>query len=75
MTQRYVKRSAIITRPGKEGEPPRAGRYPFSATTLWRKVRDGKFPPPIELAGVQCWPLDVLERWEAEQMAGSRETA
>ena len=24
---------------------------PFSRTTLWRRVRDGEFPPPVRLGG------------------------
>lgn len=68
MNPRYLKRADLVSRPGKAGKrPPTRGRYPWSATTLWRKIRDGKFPPPVVIAGIPCWPVDVLEAWEAEQ--------
>lgn len=65
MQPRFLKKRDLIT------TPARRGRYPFSAATLWRKVRQGTFPAPVVLAGIQCWPLDVLERWEAQQLAAS----
>ncbi len=69
MQPRYLKRSDLITRPGdKAGKrPPQRGRYPWSSTTLWRKVKTGQFPPPVTIAGIACWPVDVLEAWERKQ--------
>jgi hypothetical protein len=66
---RYLKRADLVSRPGdKAGKrPPTRGRYPWSSTTLWRKIRDGRFPPPIYIAGSPCWSVDALEAWEAEQ--------
>ena len=69
MNPRFLKKSDLISRPDRQG------RYPWSATTHWRKVKEGKFPPPVTVAGIMCWPVDVLEKWEAEQMAGEQVAA
>jgi predicted DNA-binding transcriptional regulator AlpA len=31
-----------------------------SPVTLWRWVKDGKFPPPIRIAGSMRWELSAL---------------
>lgn len=37
---------------------------PFSAATLWRKVRDGEFPAPLKLsAGVTAWRVGDVRSW------------
>lgn len=39
-------------------------RFPFSAATLWRKVKTGEFPAPVKLsAGITAWKNDELEQW------------
>ena len=39
----------------------------ISRTTLWRRVRDGEFPPPVRLGGTRSravgWRRDDVERW------------
>ena len=36
----------------------------LSRVTIWRKVRDGTFPPPIELAeNAIGWPEDIIDTW------------
>ena len=44
-------------------------RYQISHTTLWRWVREGRFPQG-EFLGPQTkrWPLKKLLRWEKEMM-------
>lgn len=39
--------------------------YPKSATSLWRDVRDGKFPKPIKLSP-QCaaWRVSDIREWQ-----------
>jgi predicted DNA-binding transcriptional regulator AlpA len=42
-------------------------RFLISRTTLWRLVRNGKFPAPVYMPGGQRrWLLADLERFEAE---------
>lgn len=39
---------------------------PFSATTLWRKVKAKEFPAPVKLsAGVTAWRVEEVRAWMA----------
>jgi prophage regulatory protein len=41
-----------------------SGPLPFSSHTLWRKVRDGSFPPPLKLASrVTAWRVSDVRTW------------
>lgn len=41
---------------------------PFSAPTLWRMVKAGKFPKPTKLsAGVTAWQVGQVRAWLAAQ--------
>lgn len=41
---------------------------PFSAATLWRKVKDGSFPSPVKLsARVTAWRVEDLRAWMQER--------
>jgi prophage regulatory protein len=41
---------------------------PFSAPTLWRMVKTGKFPKPTKLsAGVTAWQAGQIRAWMAAQ--------
>jgi predicted DNA-binding transcriptional regulator AlpA len=41
---------------------------PFSAATMWRQVKEGRFPGPIKLsAGVTAWRAEDVRRWIGEQ--------
>jgi prophage regulatory protein len=43
---------------------------PFSAATLWRKSRNGTFPPAIKLSDrVTCWKREAVEAWLAAKEA------
>lgn len=43
---------------------------PFSAATLWRKTRDGSFPPAVKIsARITAWNLEAVEAWLAEREA------
>lgn len=55
-----------------------AGRYlrqsqlipnilPFSAATLWRKVRAGDFPQPVRMGRVTAWKADAVIQWLEQQ--------
>lgn len=45
-----------------------AGVLPFSASTLWRRVRDRSFPAPVKLsAGVTAWRAEEVRDWIAKQ--------
>lgn len=37
---------------------------PFSAATLWRKVKDGSFPAPVKLsAKITAWKVVDIRDW------------
>jgi predicted DNA-binding transcriptional regulator AlpA len=41
---------------------------PFSAPTLWRRVKDGSFPQPVKLSpGVTAWRLRDIQEWQRAQ--------
>jgi predicted DNA-binding transcriptional regulator AlpA len=47
-----------------------AGGVPFSAATLWRKVRAQTFPAPVKLsAGVTAWRVEDVRAWMENQPA------
>ena len=44
--------------------PTRPSPLPFSAATLWRKVRGGEFPPPVKLGpAISAWRVGDIRRW------------
>lgn len=45
-----------------------AERYGVSRATVWRWVREGRFPAPLKIGqGCTRWKLSDLEAWEAKQ--------
>lgn len=45
-----------------------ASVLPFSASTLWRRVRDRSFPAPVKLsAGITAWRAEEVRDWIAKQ--------
>lgn len=37
---------------------------PFSAATLWRKVKNGSFPKPVKLSDrITAWRMDEIQSW------------
>jgi predicted DNA-binding transcriptional regulator AlpA len=47
-----------------------ASYLPFSATTLWRKIKSGEFPQPVKLSpGIIAWrSSDVFEWLSSKEM-------
>ena len=40
------------------------GILPFSAKTLWRKVKDGTFPAPVKLSErITAWKVESVREW------------
>ena len=49
---------------------------PFSAPTLWRKVKEGTFPRPHKLSErVTAWRVGSVREWMAAQEAQVYDTA
>ncbi len=57
-------RSPVRPRPG------RAGLVPFSAPTLWRRVKAGQFPAPVKLSErVTAWRVEDVRAWMQQRAA------
>lgn len=55
----YIRAGQLVQSPKKPEAP-----LPFSAPTLWRKVRDGTFPAPIKLSErVTAWNVGAVRAW------------
>ena len=60
--RRVCRISDLATTKGK------AGRVPVSPATVWRWVKEGKFPPPFKLGpNTTVFDLDQVEQWLAQQ--------
>jgi prophage regulatory protein len=48
--------------------PKRRGLLPVHPTTIWRGVKDGKFPKPIKLSEkVTVWDANEIDAWIASK--------
>jgi prophage regulatory protein len=59
-------RIAQLTQNPKRAQRP--APLPFSAPTLWRRVKDGSFPKPVKLSlRVTAWRVSDVRAWIAAQ--------
>lgn len=42
-------------------------RYEVARATVWRWVREGRFPSPVKINGCTRWKLSDIEAWETKQ--------
>lgn len=62
MAQRVIRINELASTPAKPG------KLPVSPATIWRWVREGKFPKPFKLGqSVTVWDLDAVEEFLAER--------
>lgn len=55
----------------RKGQP---GFLPVSPATIWRWVREGRFPAPFKLGGgVTCWDAAAVEKFVALRSGGRDE--
>ncbi len=67
----FIRESQLVQSPSRPDTP---APLPFSAPTLWRKVKAGTFPKPIKLSErVTAWQVGAVRAWIAAQtqVAGS----
>ena len=65
MQRRYIRISELAS------TPARAGRYPCNPSTIWRWVKEGKFPKPVKISdGVTAWDLEAIEAHDRAMAAG-----
>ncbi len=61
----YVREAQLVPSPKRPGI---AVPLPFSAPTLWRKVREGTFPKPVKLSDrVTAWNVGTVRAWLTAQ--------
>jgi len=48
-----------------------SNHYSVCRQTIWRWVREGRFPSPIKINGSTRWKLSDIEAWEAKQEGAS----
>lgn len=65
MSQRVIRISELASTPAKPG------RLPVSPATVWRWVREGRFPKPFKLSNrVTVWDVSDVEAFVAQQNKG-----
>ena len=63
----YVREAQLVYSPAR---PDSNVPLPFSAPTLWRKVKAGTFPKPIKLSErVTAWNVGAVRAWLLAQEA------
>lgn len=64
----FVRESNLVR---QSKHPERPVPLPFSAMTLWRRVKSGDFPAPIKLSPrVTAWRVGDVRAWMERQMGG-----
>lgn len=57
----YVRESQLVQ---SSKRPNDSAPLPFSAPTLWRKVKAGTFPRPVKLSErVTAWQVGAIRQW------------
>lgn len=63
----YMREAQLVQSPKR---PDSTAPLPFSAATLWRKVKAGTFPKPIKLSKrVTAWNVGAIRAWLLSQEA------
>jgi predicted DNA-binding transcriptional regulator AlpA len=61
----FIRESQMVQSPKRPGTP---APLPFSAPTLWRKVKAGTFPKPVKLSKrVTAWNVGAVRAWMTAQ--------
>ena len=69
----FIRESQLVQRPKR---PNTTALLPFSAATLWRKVKTGTFPAPHRLSErVTAWKVGDVRAWIDDQYAMQRAEA
>lgn len=66
--QQLIRINKLASRPGQ------MGLVPVCPATIWRWVKDGKFPAPIRLSGrVTAWEVAKVDAWIQSQAEGGQQ--
>ena len=65
----FIRESQLVQSPKR---PESTAPLPFSAPTLWRKVKAGTFPKPHRLSErVTAWKVGDVREWISAQTAAA----
>ena len=71
MSQCVIRISELASTPATKSKPARYGKLPVSPATVWRWVREGKFPKPFKLGeSVTVWHLAEVEAFITQRAGG-----
>jgi len=71
MSRRVIRISELASTPATPGRAARPGLLPVSPATIWRWVRESKFPKPFKLGtSVTVWDLNEVESFIAQLAKG-----
>ncbi|WP_426176303.1 helix-turn-helix transcriptional regulator [Massilia sp. TWR1-2-2] len=85
MAQKVIRINQLASTPAKAAKSNKAGQpvstksakvglLPVSPATVWRWVREGKFPKPFKLGtSVTVWDLDQVEAFIAQRARDAQE--
>ena len=63
---RWVRAAQIVR---NRKHPDRPYMLDISIATLWRWVKDGRFPSPIKIGpNTTAWTTSSIDQWQQEQM-------
>ena len=63
----FIRESQLVQSPKRPNTP---SPLPFSAPTLWRKVKNQTFPAPVKLSErVTAWNVGAVRAWMTAQIA------
>lgn len=70
VTQDEAKANQAVGRSPVRPRPGRRGVVPFSAPTLWRRIKAGEFPAPVKLSNrVTAWRVEDVRGWMNQRKA------
>lgn len=68
MFQKVIRISELASTPATATKPAKSGKLPVSPATVWRWVREGKFPKPFKLGeSVTVWDLATVDAFLAQR--------
>ena len=74
MSRKVIRIRELATVPATSTKPARQGLLAVSPATIWRWVREGRFPKPIKLGkSVTVWDVAEVDAFIARQAQGSDE--
>ena len=66
----FIREAQLVQSPKRPDSP---APLPFSAPTLWRKVKAGTFPSPVKLSErITAWKVGDVRAWIAGHYATQR---